>query len=309
LHPSAGFLTVEARPAVPFEAFVRCGKGETRRMEASFPSPDGKAAFAVLELDPEAAGCALHVQVQDAATPSMDLEWPLSFAWADGESSSLSLPPWFDLFVPENASFESGAIWVRAVSPESLAPLAEGRTMLSAVEILPLGTPFLRDPRLRGFLPTSLTPLPEQAGWYRKNFQNDGWSYLGNDRGEDAFERSLFVPYGAVYALMVDSAPPRLDPLLPAPAQPTPSDSALWKIRASDEESGVNYESVRFVLDGSAYQGDYDPDRGEAFLDLTYHELQPVPGEHRLRVEVADYAGNSSAAEFTFAVFENKPTR
>jgi hypothetical protein len=289
LHPSARFLTLEADSFLPLAASLR--RSGRVLAEAAFFQAGGRV-FATLPLEKDAAGGVVQVHRRGRSI----FEAPLSFAWAGREPTALAVSPRLQLLIPADAAWEPGAVWTRVV--EDIPP-AEELTPFAALDVLPQGTPFQRAPRLTGLLP-SACERPQRIGWYRKAFREERWSYL---EGEcEGREMSVSIPYGARYALMEDRVPPAIEPRHPRPGQSIPASAVEWRARASDRGSGIDYESVRFVLDGVAFRGDYDPDRARVFLDLAYEEIRPSRGEHTLRVEAADRAGNAAAQEFRFAV-------
>ncbi|UCF80756.1 MAG: M23 family metallopeptidase [Acidobacteriota bacterium] len=289
LHPSARFLALEADSSLPLTASLHQG-GHVLAEAAFFRA--GERAFATLPLGNDAAGGMVQVRRRGRSV----FEAPLLFAWAGREPVTLAAPPRFQLLVPADAAWEPGAVWARVV--EDIPP-AEELAPFAALDVLPEGMPFRHAPRLTGLLP-SVCRESRRIGWYRKAFREERWIYL---EGEcEGRETSVSIPYGARYALMEDRVPPVIEPRHPRPGQSVPASAVEWHARACDRGSGVDYESVRFVLDGVARRGDYDPDRFKVFLNLAYEEIRPSRGEHTLRIEAADRAGNAATREFRFTV-------
>jgi hypothetical protein len=289
LHPSDRFLALEAASSLPLTASLH-QDGRVLAEAAFFQA--GARAFATLPLEKDAAGGVVQVHCRGRSV----FEAPLSFAWAGREPTALAVSPRLRLLIPADAAWEPGAVWARVI--EDILP-AEELTPFAALDVLPEGMLFQHALRLTGLLP-SACEKPQRTGWYRKDFREERWGYL---EGEcEGREMSVSIPYGAHYALMEDRVPPAIEPHHPRPGQSVPVSAVEWHARARDEGSGIDYESVRFVLDGVAFRGDYDPDRSKVFLDLAYEEIRPYRGEHTLRVEAADRAGNAAAQEFRFAV-------
>src|SRR4029079_1175305 len=62
--------------------------------------------------------------------------------------------------------------------------------------------------------------------------------------------------------------------------------------RASDAGKGIDWDGVRFELDGRRLASEFDPDRG---VSKVVESLTLTPGTHRLVVTAIDRAGNSAA--------------
>lgn len=77
---------------------------------------------------------------------------------------------------------------------------------------------------------------------------------------------------------------------------------STWNVQALDRGSGIEFESLRFFLDGKEHPGDYDPDRNRVFLDLEYLKIQPDPGPHHLEIHARDKAGNRSKTSVDFTI-------
>jgi hypothetical protein len=200
----------------------------------------------------------------------------------------------FFVDLPVGARFATGPLVVRELEvdpiPEGLLPLAK------AVELLPDGESLDAAGKVGFRLPADDSP-PERCGIYRLDPDNRRWGMEG-DRLEAG---SLVIPfrrYGR-FALLRDDAPPTLSEVQPGPGR-TVGARPTFSARVSDIGKGLNWDGVRFEVDGRKLLAEYDPDRGVAKVV----DLPSLPaGRHRLTVTAIDRAGNQSPpVEQEFAV-------
>ncbi|HET8947120.1 MAG TPA: M23 family metallopeptidase [Candidatus Polarisedimenticolia bacterium] len=191
----------------------------------------------------------------------------------------------FFVDLPAGARFATGPLVVREVEAD---PVAEGLVPLArAVELLPEGES-LDAPGKIGFrLPAQDAP-PERCGIYRLDPDSRRWGLEG-DRLEAGSIVIPFRRYGR-FALLRDDAPPTLGDVRPAPGRVVGSRPDL-SARVSDIGKGLNWDGVRFEVDGRALVAEYDPDRGVARV---VDAAPCAAGRHRLTVTAIDRAGNAS---------------
>lgn len=185
--------------------------------------------------------------------------------------------------LPEKARFFTGPLVIRQVAvdtaPVGLVPLAK------AVDLLPAGES-LDAPGRVGFLLPATGAAPERCGIYRQDPDSGRWGYEG-DRLESGAIVQTFRRYGR-FALLQDDAPPSLSEVLPGPGR-TVGARPTFSARVSDVGKGLNWDGVRFGVDGRPLVSEYDPDRGVARVVET---TSLAAGRHRLTVTVIDRAGN-----------------
>jgi hypothetical protein len=131
-----------------------------------------------------------------------------------------------------------------------------------------------------------------RVGLYRWDALKESWIYAGGV-GE-ARRGALEIGIGELgtFRLLEDVAPPEPGgDDLPAPGQTMPPSGWSVRIGAHDPGSGISWDGVRVELDGQALEAEYDPDRRWATAELPG---RLGPGEHTLRVEARDRAGNAS---------------
>jgi len=187
--------------------------------------------------------------------------------------------------LPEKARFFTGPLVIRQIAvdtaPEGLVPLAK------AVDLLPDGES-LDAPGRVGFLLPATGAAPERCGIYRQDPDGGRWGYEG-DRLESGAIVQTFRRYGR-FALLQDDAPPALGDIQPGPGRSVAAQPS-FSARVSDVGKGLNWDGVRFAVDGKALLSEYDPDRGVAKVVET---PSLAAGRHRLSVTAIDRAGNTA---------------
>ena len=130
------------------------------------------------------------------------------------------------------------------------------------------------------------------------------WTLIGGEVDEEGIIR-VKITHAGTYALGIekeikDTTPPKIEELTPEEGS-TVSPWPVLKARVSDEEggSGVELSSVKMFLDGQEVPASYDLGTGELVYTVTD---TLTPGEHTLRVEAGDQAGNITYAEVSFVV-------
>jgi murein DD-endopeptidase MepM/ murein hydrolase activator NlpD len=204
--------------------------------------------------------------------------------------------------LPAGARFFTGPLVVRVTGAAAVPP---GLVALSpAVALLPEGESLDAAGQV-GFRLEAGTP-PEKTGVFRFDAGNGRWGYEG-DRLESGAIVQTFRRYGR-FALLRDDAPPVVSDVEPAAGRSAgtrPSFSA----RAGDAGKGIDWDGVRFELDGRTLLSEFDPDRG---LSKVVESVTLTPGMHRLVVTATDRAGNSAAPilrEFTVGASRSRPAR
>jgi len=186
--------------------------------------------------------------------------------------------------LPAGARFFSGPLVVRIAEapavPAGLVPLSP------AVDLLPDGES-LDVPGRIGFR-LAAGSAPEQDGVFRFDAGAGRWGYEG-DRFESGSIVQPFRRYGR-FVLLRDQAPPVLSDVEPATGRMVGPGPALLA-RVTDAGKGLDWNGVRFELDGRALVAEYDPDRGVAKV---VESLSLPPGPHRVVVVATDRAGNRS---------------
>jgi len=186
--------------------------------------------------------------------------------------------------LPSGARFFSGPLVVRV---SDAAPVPAGLVSLSrAIELLPDGES-LDTPGRMGFRLAAGTP-PEKAGVFRFDAGNGRWGFEG-DRLESGAIVQTFRRYGR-FALLRDDAPPSVSDVEPRAERSSGTHPAL-SARASDAGKGLDWDGVRFELDGRVLVSEFDPDRG---LAKVVESVTLTPGAHHLVVTAIDRAGNRS---------------
>ena len=190
---------------------------------------------------------------------------------------------WF-VDLPAGARFFSGPLVVRLAPPDDVPP---GLVPLSsAVDLLPDGESLDAPGRL-GF-PLAAGTEPQRAGIFRYDPGTGRWGLEG-DRLEGGAIVSSFRRYGR-FLLVRDDAPPLLSDVVPAAGRAVGAAPTL-SARVSDAGKGIDWDGVRFEVDGRALVAEYDPDRGVAKV---VERPDLAPGSHRLVVVATDRAGNRS---------------
>jgi hypothetical protein len=193
----------------------------------------------------------------------------------------------FHLDLPAGARFFPGPVVIAAAPardvPEGLTPMG------AAIDLLPAGEALSAKATLAFDAPQG-EPV-RRLGVYRWDPIGARWDFEGNDLDAAGRPALSFRRYGRL-ALLRDDAPPRLDEVRPA-AGSIVGRSPVLQARVEDTGTGLDWDGVRFVLDGKALVSEFDPDRGLSRVV----DLPPLaPGRHRLEVTAVDRAGNVSPA-------------
>jgi hypothetical protein len=200
----------------------------------------------------------------------------------------------FHLDLPAGARFFPGPV---AIGEAQARDLPEGLTAIgAAVDLLPAGEALAAKATLTFDAPPG--EAVRRLGVYRWDAIGGRWDFEGNDVDPGGRPALSFRRYGRL-ALLRDDAPPRLDEVRPA-AGSIVGRSPLLQARVEDTGTGLDWDGVRFVLDGKTLVSEFDPDRG---LSRVVDLLPLAPGRHRLEVTAVDRAGNlSPAARVDFEV-------
>ncbi len=173
---------------------------------------------------------------------------------------------------------------------ESVPPLPGGLAFLgSPVRLLPEGTPLSGKATLAFPLPSD--PHPERLGIYRLDPAARAWIFQGGERSEG--EIRLAMGRLDTFALVRDDSPPRILGVDPSGGAPIRSSRPLFRVRVEDQGSGLNYDGVHLIVDGTELETEFDPDRGWATA------LPPTAlasGTHEGTAWAVDRAGNRSEA-------------
>jgi murein DD-endopeptidase MepM/ murein hydrolase activator NlpD len=201
--------------------------------------------------------------------------------------------------LPSGARFFSGPLVVRV---SEAAPVPSGLVPLSrAIELLPDGES-LDTPGRMGFRLAAGTP-PEKAGVFRFDAGNGRWGFEG-DRLESGAIVQTFRRYGR-FALLRDDAPPSVSDVEPK-AERGIGTHPVFSARAGDAGKGLDWDAVRFELDGRVLLSEFDPDRG---VSKVVESVTLTPGTHHLVVTAIDRAGNRSDPVTRELVVRASPSR
>ncbi len=204
-----------------------------------------------------------------------------------------------------SASFDSGEglmIRLDAPSVRGAAPILvreapdPGRI---SPGLVPLAAPFSLAFPVEGFA----GPLKcgfdagRAAGLYRWNGKS-GWRCVGVPGRDGSF---VDVARPGVYAVFADSTAPALKRLAFTRRAPGSGffKGKLYYVPVLDGGSGIDAESATAVLNGERVVCEYDGYRSR--LAIPIPSSYPA-GPARLRVEIADRAGNRNAAEFVLVI-------
>ncbi len=206
------------------------------------------------------------------------------------------LGPGFAIDLPAGSPFFPGPLIVRT---ESAAGESALPSVSDAVDLLPPGEAL----RERATLTFDLDPEavdPTALGIYRWDPFRSRWSYEGGE--PDPSGRSLsvrFRRYGR-FAMLQDASPPVVTGVHPGDGSSDVRRRPRIWARVEEEGKGLDFDGVRFILDGKPLDSEFDPDRGWSKV-LQTPSLSP--GLHRLEVKAVDLAGNpSEPVEATFTV-------
>jgi hypothetical protein len=200
----------------------------------------------------------------------------------------------FHLDLPVGARFFPGPLAVVTLPardvPDGLVAVG------TAIDLLPAGEALSAKATL------AFDARPGEAvsrlGIYRWDPIGHRWDFEGNAIDPGGRPSLSFRRYGRL-ALLRDDAAPRLDDLRPK-AGAIVGRTPLLQARVEDTGTGLDWDGVRFVLDGRPLVSEFDPDRG---LSRVVEAAPLLPGRHRLDVTAVDRAGNvSPAARVDFEV-------
>lgn len=193
------------------------------------------------------------------------------------------------LDLPSGALFAPTALACESLG-KSPPPREEGLVLGSSiVRLLPEGLPLARKALLTFPLPVDCRH-PERVGIYRLDPSRGAWDFLGGEKSGS----EISIPLGRfdTYALLEDSAPPRILDLVPAPGGPAVDSQLSFSVRVEDEGSGLNYDGVHLRLDAQEIEMEFDPDRGRS----TGRPSTPLSsGTHAVSIWAVDRAGNRTA--------------
>ncbi|HYV18164.1 MAG TPA: M23 family metallopeptidase [Verrucomicrobiae bacterium] len=290
---SASVLAAEA-PALTAEALprfldLRAGDGEAAAAAlAAGPAGGGVPSWRRLPGGVNAAGLAwsdLALLGTGGKTRLLEALGAASIDVVDRATGVRRDGDGYFVDLPAGARFFTGPLVVRVTAA---AAVPEGLVVLSpAVELLPDGESLDAAGRL-GF-PLAAGAPPEKSGVFRFDAGSGRWGYEG-DRLESGAIVQTFRRYGR-FALLRDDAAPIVSDVEP-PAGRTVGTRPVLSARAGDAGKGLDWDGVRFELDGRRLVSEFDPDRG---LSKVVESLALTPGTHRLVVTAIDRAGNTSA--------------
>jgi murein DD-endopeptidase MepM/ murein hydrolase activator NlpD len=144
-------------------------------------------------------------------------------------------------------------------------------------------------------------PNPKQVGIFQYNPLSKKWSsvYTSYDSSTGTYQRRLIS--SGIFALMRDIFPPHIRFI--SPGTKYKKNLRRLVVKISDKGKGVNDNLIKVWLNGrricTSYDCacDYDPD----WRSFTIGELgQLRTGKNLLKVQVKDYAGNSTSRSYTF---------
>lgn len=101
----------------------------------------------------------------------------------------------------------------------------------------------------------------------------------------------------AELTLVSDSTPPSISILEPEPDSIVPGPAVIVRVQVSDEESWIKWETLTISVNGAPVGYSYSPDTG-----VIEAALQLAPGIYTVKLSVADAAGNTAEASWSFTV-------
>jgi hypothetical protein len=132
----------------------------------------------------------------------------------------------------------------------------------------------------------------ERIGAYRWDAFKGRWTYAGGVGQARGGALEIEVGELGIFRLFEDVAPPEPGKEdRPAAGRRMPASGWSLRIGAIDSGSGIAWDGVRIELDGRVLESEYDPDRRWSVADLPG---RLAPGEHSVRVEARDRAGNEA---------------
>jgi len=240
-----------------------------------------------------ASGSAPYVVVTPGASSPL-ASLVLDVRWVEPGHPLEYQGPGFTLTLPAAARFFAGPVALRT---ERVAGSDRLPAMAEAIDLLPEGEALNE----RGTLSFEINPEavpPQSLGIYRWDARQQGWSYEGGEPEAGGTQLALrFRRYGR-FALLQDASPPEVVELRPSTGSHGVSRRPTVWARVTEEGKGLDFDGVRFEIDGQVLESEFDPDRG---LSRVLDPPSLAPGPHRLRVVATDLAGNVSqpaVAEF-----------
>ena len=157
------------------------------------------------------------------------------------------------------------------------------------IRILPEGLLFRRSVLLE--IP-GRSPGNQRLGVYRWDGLRNHWVFQGPPPDPGGSYLTTTIRRTGIYALLEDRTAPVITGHHPAGgARLRPEEIRVLMASVEEIGKGIDWDGVRFELDGIPQVGEYDPDRLIA-------ECQPdnplAPGDHRLTLQAIDRAGNRS---------------
>ncbi len=235
---------------------------------------------------PRASGSAPFFIVSPGAASAL-ASLALDVRWVEPGHPLEYQGPGFALTLPASARFFAGPVALRT---ERVAGTDRLPSMAEAIDLLPEGEALNE----RGILSFEINPEavpPQSLGIYRWDARHETWSYEGGDTEAGGTRMTLrFRRYGR-FALLQDASPPEILELHPsAGSRGVPRRPGIWA-RVTEEGKGLDFDGVRFEIDGRLLESEFDPDRG---LSRVLEPPSLAPGLHHLRVVATDLAGNVS---------------
>jgi hypothetical protein len=222
-------------------------------------------------------GCAL-----DQAVAPFAARWvaPDDAARVEGEG--------YRVEVPVGGRFFAGPLLVRTL-PRGDLPVGL-RAERDPVAIAPDGE-CLNARATLTFATSPGDPRVAALGIYRWDGDGGRWSFEGGDVDASGSGLALgFRRYGR-FALLRDEAAPVIRSVRPAGGGSVSRRHVEVVASVEDLGKGLDHDGVSFLLDGTALESEFDPDRGTA---RPFDPPNLTAGRHHLKVQATDRAGNVS---------------
>jgi hypothetical protein len=197
--------------------------------------------------------------------------------------------PGFRIDMPAGARFYPGPLAARTSPAADLPP---GLTPVGfAIDVLPEGEA-LNERAVLSFDLGAPTPDARDLGIFRFDPVTQEWSFEG-DALEDG-GRAISLPFRrhGRFALLRDTAAPVVAAVRPRPDARQVGRRPEVVAQIDEIGKGLGPDGVSFVLDGTALESEFDPDRRTA---RPFEAPSLSPGWHHLKVVATDRAGNVSA--------------
>ncbi|MCZ6669897.1 MAG: M23 family metallopeptidase [Acidobacteria bacterium] len=276
-------LRFRLQPALATPPGVRIGSGPVD-LDSTWVENGYSVSIANEMISTSPAG----VEILIPGHPAGSLLLPLQLFRPDGREPAVWKAFGARLAFPVQALFgpEILALRTETVPDRGNLPVRAG-----VVRIQPDGLVFRKPVELR------MKPIPplsngKRLGIFRWSRQRKSWSFLGPidpDRGE--FDR-VWIRRGGTYALLEDDSRPEIGRHFPVTGARLEWNwqGKFWA-SVQDAGKGLDWDGVRFDLDGRKCLSEFDPDRGKAFCQP--HD-RLTPGKHLLLLQAIDRAGNLS---------------